>query len=95
MVNKFVQKILTNNDIFTIFYNEWCPWSMKAIALLKEKNFKFKAYKIKDINKLINNILEYPKLQFDVNHKTRPIIFKDTKFIGGYDKLVKYFNNNI
>ncbi|MBA42716.1 MAG: hypothetical protein CMF62_01760 [Magnetococcales bacterium] len=100
-LDKFTRKIQENKGLYTIFYSEWCTYSIKALELLKTKNISFKGYKIDKINgsiqellsKLINtrNITGY-----NPNHKTRPLIFYNDgnkiNFIGGYTDLVKHFN---
>ena len=95
MINKVVKKIFNNDDKFTIFYSEWCPWSMKAVDLLKEKKVEFKGYKIEnvgeDMKSLSEQFLKEPSLDYNPKHLTRPVIFKNKKFIGGYTDLVQYF----
>lgn len=99
MDNKFVNKVLENKDIITIFYSEWCSYSMNAINLLKEKNVNFKGYLIDKIDKgqgvkyLAEKFLENKELEYDENHLTRPIIFVNGKFLGGYTELVKYLQD--
>jgi glutaredoxin len=84
-------KIIKNTDVdFILFYSEWCKYSMNAIKKLKTEGKKFKAYKIEKIgmNKLLNNLVKIKdKIFFNEKHKTRPIIFKNSKFIGGFDSL--------
>lgn len=97
MTNIIVKKILDNDTKFTIFYSEWCPWSVKAVNLLKEKNVKFKGYIIdkicKDVKTLSKYFLEDSSINYDPNHLTRPIVFKNKKFVGGYTELVEYFSS--
>ena len=94
MTNKFTKKILDNSDKYIIFYSDWCGYSINAIKLLQNNNLKFKGYKIDkidgDINFLIQKLLEEPQLNFDKNHKTRPIIFYKGKFLGGYSELQNF-----
>ena len=37
MFDKFIEKILANDDKFIIFYSEWCRYCTDAIQLLKTK----------------------------------------------------------
>ena len=63
---------------------------------MKEEKKSFKGYKIDKIkmNKLLDYLRETKeKTNFNVNHKTRPIIFKKGLFIGGYDDLIESFKN--
>ena len=96
--NVFVQKILDNKNKYIIFYSKWCGPSQNAIKLLKEKNVCFKGYIIdkidNGISELLNNLKEHSNLiHFKKTHKTRPLIFKNGKFIGGYDNLAEHFLN--
>ena len=90
-MEKIMEKIINNKNHYIIFYSEWCGYSINAIQLLKDKNVEFKGYiieKICEMNKLIdifNNNKE--KLKFNEGHKTRPIIFYNGTFIGGYTEL--------
>jgi glutaredoxin len=83
---------MSNKNIYTIFYSEWCGYSKSALELLKKNNLPFKGYKIDKINGQIGELLEQLKntkhlTNFDESHTTRPIIFYDSKFIGGFDQL--------
>lgn len=94
-MDKIEKTIKNNSDIVIIFYTEDCPYSMNAIELLKQKNIKFKGYKI---NKITNSLPEFinilkklhenNKIDFNLHHKTKPIIFNKTKFVGGYTELL-------
>tara|TARA_Y100001968_G_scaffold313156_1_gene337065 strand:+ start:30094 stop:30711 length:618 start_codon:yes stop_codon:yes gene_type:complete len=74
----FVQK---SNERIKIYILNNCPWSKRAIRLLKGLNIPYKQIVVKgdeDFN-LINNITK-------VN--TFPQIFIDDIFVGGYDSLL-------
>jgi len=97
-MNKYYRKILDNKDTFTIFYSDWCAYCQQAIKELKQSGLSYKGYKIDKIsggiNKLIESLTETKDFSdFDPNHKTRPIIFRGGKFIGGYQDLKKYLEN--
>ena len=97
-MNKYVIKILDNNDKYIIFYSEWCGPSQNAIKLLQEKDVCFKGYIIDKINNGISDLLSQfidhkEKIGFRESHKTRPMIFYKGEFIGGYDKLVEHFES--
>lgn len=92
MIDKYTKKILTNNDKYVIFYSEWCGYSMKAVKLLENNKLQFKGYKIDkikgDIDTLVSNLKLTSNLtNFNKKHRTRPIIFKNGKFLGGYTEL--------
>lgn len=96
MCDKFNKKIINNEteDIYIIFYSKWCKYSMDALSLMETNKKQFKGY---DIDKIKGNL---PRLldclqknanitSFNIEHKTRPIIFYKGKFIGGYSELLK------
>tara|TARA_Y100000780_G_scaffold227069_1_gene242263 strand:- start:544 stop:819 length:276 start_codon:yes stop_codon:yes gene_type:complete len=90
-MDKYTEKILSNKKIFTVFYTEYCPYSIKAINLLKIKNLEYKSYIINDMDKILSNLNKNKHLTgFKSSHKTKPIIFFDTQFIGGYQELLKF-----
>src|SRR5438270_427414 len=88
------KKILKYKDRYVIFYSPWCIYSQKALALLDEKKLPYKKYNIdeywKDINILLQHLSEdKTDINFNPEHRTRPIIFACGKFIGGYDDLAE------
>lgn len=94
MIDKYTKKVIDNQDKYVIFYSEWCGYSQKAIELLKEKNVSFKGYIIDKIKGNLHELLIALKktssiTNFDIEHKTRPIIFKNGVFLGGYSELMK------
>jgi len=98
MNNKITKKIEKNSNIITIFYSKWCTYSIKALKLLEKKKIPYKGYIIDKYG--INNILKFleedkEKIKFNIEHKTRPIIFYKSSFIGGYSDLVDKINKGI
>ena len=93
MSDKIIDKIVSNNNKYIIFYSKWCGYSMKALDLLRLKKVEYKGYNIDKINGGMSRLLEIfnnnSLLSFDNSHKTRPIIFFNGKFIGGYTDLEK------
>jgi len=92
--NKYTKKILENDNIYTIFYSDWCGYCENAINLLKKHNLSFKGYKIDKIDggieTLIQSLTETKDLtNYNPTHTSRPIIFNKSKFIGGYSDLLK------
>lgn len=93
MISKFSKKIKKNSDIYVIFYSDWCGYSMEAIKYLKKEKIPFKAYKIDKIKGKLDKLLidlrkDKDIHNFDVNHNTRPLIFKKGLFLGGYQELI-------
>ena len=84
-----------NPDTYVIFFEYRCPYSMRALNLLKEKNAKYKGYDITTIKGEMSKLLEVLNenlslIEFNPNHRTKPIIFLNNKFIGGYNELYNY-----
>ncbi len=96
MINRFVQKALAPNK-YVIFYSDWCGYSNKALELLRTKNVPYKRYiideikTIRTVEELVQKLSVNTSLQVNTSHKTRPIIFYDGRFIGGYSDLVEHF----
>ena len=93
-MGKLIENITNDEylDHYIIFYSTWCGYSQKAIELLKDKNVKFKGYIIEnidgDMTVLLNKLIKNKDIiKFNSEHKTRPIIFYNKIFIGGYSEL--------
>lgn len=99
-MNPIIDKIINaDRDVFVIFFTYGCHYSEQALDLLRQSNVLYKGYDISDINgqmpKLLEILNENAKLiGFDSNHRTRPIIFLNGKFIGGYNELSKLISKN-
>ena len=72
-LNKSRVKIYTLNN---------CPWSKRSIRLLDSLSIRYEAI-------LIENDIEFQKVNALSNHNTFPQIFLDDIFFGGYDELSK------
>ena len=59
-----------------------CPWSKRSIRLLDSLSIPY-------VPILIENDLDFQKVNALSNHNTFPQIFLDDVFIGGYDELSK------
>lgn len=93
-VLKLIKKIQNNNDTFVVFTLSHCGYCKNTIKLLKNKNLKYKNYEIDkyyDIFiKLLKNVGKiHPEFKINLLHETFPVIFYNSKFIGGYDNLIK------
>ena len=87
-----VHKILKHNDKYVMFYSPWCSYSNQAMDYIKTTGEDYRFYNIDSIPNGMELILnEFNKvaaeINFDPNHKTRPIIFYKGKFIGGSANL--------
>ncbi len=94
IINKIVD---ANQGTFVIFFTYDCPYCQRALQLLQQKKVNFKGYDISKINGGMNRLLSVlnqygDEIDFDRNHRTKPIIFIDGHFIGGYDDLISFFN---
>lgn len=88
--NNIISKIVTN-DAYVIFYVPECPYSMKALNLLREKKVKYKGYNIHNLGgmKFLLETFNENKEQINFNpdHLTKPVIFYNGKYLGGYSDL--------
>lgn len=97
--NPIIAKILgAENDTFIIFFVYGCPYCERALQFLRSHNLKYKSYDINSINgemPRLLNILNYYKDQigFNPNHRTKPIIFLNGRFVGGYNELLQLNDN--
>jgi glutaredoxin len=97
MDQKILDKITQNPNCYIIFYSQWCTYSLRALDLLRSNNVCYKGYLIESIKGDMPYLLSVfksntDKLNYDNNHNTRPIIFYDSKYIGGYSELNALFN---
>ena len=72
-----------------VITKEGCPYCINAKELLAKNNQKYTILKLDDNNRQL--------IYQNVDHLTNkyryvPMVFKDGKFIGGYDKLKERFN---
>ncbi len=94
-----IKKIIeAEPNTYVIYFDYGCGYSMAALNLLRNKNVSYKGYDIKEINGQMNKLLDVLAqnanlINFDTNHRTKPIIFINGKFLGGYQELAKYLNH--
>lgn len=97
----FMEKIKKNDpNTYIIFYRKNCPYSMKALQLLRNYNFSYKGYDVTSIPNGMSRLLtvlnkNISSLRFNPNHRTVPMIFYNGIFIGGYDDLVRSLSHTI
>lgn len=93
-----VEKILlANPNSYIIFYDPNCPYSQRALALLRSNpTVSYKGYIINNIDggmsrflQVLNQNIEL--IGYDPTHRTKPVIFYQNKFLGGYDELNRLF----
>ena len=73
---------------FVIYYSYDCPYCLKALELLKEHKADYTAIEIDDLPKLLQTLGD----KLPSSHKTKPIIFRRGKFLGGYTQLAEYYS---
>jgi glutaredoxin len=96
-LDPYTKKVLENNDKYVIFWSPTCGYSQAAIKLLQDKQLSFKSYDIGSIkggmDKLIMNLSRTSNLTgYTTKHRTKPIIFYKSKFLGGYTELSNKLN---
>ena len=90
-----LQKIIdADPKTYIIFFTKDCGYSMRALNELRKNNVAYKGYNIYDVYGKMNGLLKAlteikDHVEFDATHTTRPIIFRNGKFIGGSDALLK------
>jgi glutaredoxin len=91
MSNNYVRKILKHNDKYVIFYSSWCQYSVSALEKAKTSGKKYRFYDIDQVGGMqtVLNALrqDSEKINFNVNHSTRPIVFYNGKYVGGYSDM--------
>lgn len=102
MQNNFhpiIDKIINvNRGTFVIFFTYDCSYCQKALQLLRNRKVPYKGYNINRINGNMQNLLEvldeYSYItDFNPNHRSKPIVFLNGKFIGGYNELSNILNH--
>ena len=100
-MDKYNKKILLykNQDIYIIFYSPTCKYSMNAIDLLKHKKKSLKGYNVDKIKGGFYRLLDYldkgnKYTGYLSTHKTKPVIFHNGRFIGGFTELKTYLNTH-
>ena len=100
MEDKILKKILEiDDDTYIIFFDYGCRYSEGALDLLRKSDVKYKGYQIVDIEGgltyLINVLKKHANdIDFTSDHNTKPVIFFNKKFIGGFTELDKLINTH-
>ena len=94
--NKVMNKIINSDpDTYIIFYDPDCKYCMNSIYLFRDNAVAYKGYQIHKIPGGLKTLLNIFKcnseeLEFNNYHTTKPLIFHNGKFVGGYDELKEY-----
>lgn len=92
---KIIDKITkVPGDTYVIFFVDGCPYCDNARKLLRKSGVSYKGYDISQIDGGMKKLLEVLNknrnlLNFDPKHQTKPIIFYNGKFVGGFSELSK------
>lgn len=82
--------------MFTLYIKEHCPYSQKAMRLLKENKIQFQKYDVYnfgDTNNVITDLKQNKLIPKASKHKTVPIVFGEAgEFIGGCSDLEKFLS---
>jgi glutaredoxin len=74
-----------------ILYSPWCGYSQKALQLLDKNKISHVSIDIDNIGGTMDGIrsrlAKEKSLRFPESYSTRPMIFINGKFIGGYREL--------
>ena len=74
-----------SGDFYTVLIKINCPYSIKAVELLKHKKKKHKVIDFFSLSSMMRkNVLSVTN-----NYGLYPKIFKNEEFIGGFDDLSK------
>jgi glutaredoxin len=91
-VKDVILKIKTKE--YVILYSPWCSYSRSALGLFKNYGIVPEKIDIETVNGSINEIRSAlsndRNISFPSNFSTRPMIFHNGKFVGGYDELIDY-----
>jgi glutaredoxin len=71
---------------FKIYYSPDCSYCTRALELLDEKHANYEKILITDLP------TQLAELDVPSSHKTKPIIFMNDKFLGGFTELKAYFD---
>ena len=99
-IDPIIAKILNAMpNVFVIFFAYGCQYCNAALQLLREMNLNYKGYDISKIPGGLPTLLSIFRnnantINYDVNHQTKPIIFLNGQFIGGYRELSNIVGNN-
>lgn len=76
--------------MFTIYSTQTCTYCKQAKQLIENKGFKYEEH---TLTSPADVVVLSEKVGYPV--RTVPQIWYEDQYIGGYDKLVEYFNANI
>lgn len=94
-MGKYVNKILKykDDDLYVVFYSSTCGYSMRLLNYLKSHKINFKGYDVNVKPTRFNDLLadliaNTDAVQFNTNHRTKPVVFYKGKFVGGATETI-------
>lgn len=95
-MGKYVDKIIEykNDNIYVVFYSSSCGYSIKLLNYLKDNSINFKGY---DVNIKPNRFTDLLSdlnansslIKFNINHRTKPVVFYKGEYVGGADDTIR------
>lgn len=95
-----IKKIIeADKDTYVIFFVYGCGYCNRALDLIRKKKVAYKGYDINELEGKFPKLLKVlndnaQTIGFKATHRTKPIIFKNGKFIGGMTELEAHFMEN-
>lgn len=77
---------------FTVFGKKNCPYCVRAKEVLRSKMLEFTYKDVVEDEVFFMQMDNSVKAATGKSAETVPQIFVDDRYIGGYDELVEYFN---
>ena len=92
MENEIIEKINNNPGYYVMFYSPGCKYCDDSLKLLRDSNVNYKGYNIDKIPGEKAYVMDVflrnkESLQYKPEFKTKPFIFLNGKFIGGFNEL--------
>lgn len=85
-------------NTYIIFFDYGCGYSESALNIFRSKGLNYKGYEISKIDGGISQLLRTfnshrDAIAFNPDHHTKPMIFFNKKFIGGFNELNKLISS--
>lgn len=90
-LSELIQAIKENECV--ILYSPWCSYSKNALSLLNQHRISHSSIDLEKIDasmgEIRSRLAKEKSFKFPESYSTRPMIFINGKFIGGYNDLKK------
>lgn len=78
---------MEQEEVYTVFSRDDCPWCDRVKALLEMKKVKYEVINLSNDK----NSLDWFR---DQGFRTVPQVYKGSKWIGGYEKVKDFLDND-